>query len=41
MLSHAWADDTISLLWWGLAGVAVARLILPKPDHATETTAAD
>ena len=24
LLSHAWTDDTLSLLWWGLAGVAVA-----------------
>ncbi len=24
MLSHAWTDDTLGLLWWGLAGVALA-----------------
>lgn len=24
LLSHAWADDTLSYLWWGLAGIAVA-----------------
>ena len=24
MISHAWADDTLSLLWWGLAGVALS-----------------
>lgn len=23
MLSHAWADDTLAVLWWGLAGVAM------------------
>jgi len=28
MLSHAWADDTLSLLWWGLAGIAIAPGIL-------------
>ena len=28
MLSHAWADDTLSLLWWGLAGIACAPAIL-------------
>jgi len=28
LLSHAWADDTISLLWWGLAGFALSRDIL-------------
>jgi O-Antigen ligase len=27
MLSHAWADDTLSYLWWGLAGVALAKPI--------------
>lgn len=25
MLSHAWADDTLAYLWWGLAGIAIAR----------------
>jgi hypothetical protein len=25
MLSHAWADDTLSYLWWGLAGIALAK----------------
>jgi hypothetical protein len=24
LLSHAWADDTLSLVWWGMAGVALA-----------------
>lgn len=24
MLSHAWADDTLAYLWWGLAGIALA-----------------
>lgn len=24
LLSHAWADDTLAYLWWGLAGMAVA-----------------
>lgn len=28
LLSHAWTDDTLSLLWWGLAGVALAPVIL-------------
>lgn len=23
LLSHAWADETIAFLWWGLAGIAV------------------
>lgn len=24
VLSHAWTDDTLAYLWWGLAGIAVA-----------------
>lgn len=28
MLSHAWADDTLALIWWGWAGVAVGTAIL-------------
>jgi len=30
MLSHAWADDTLGLLWWGLAGIALSSVILNK-----------
>jgi len=29
LLSHAWVDDTLAYLWWGLAGIALARP-LPK-----------
>jgi hypothetical protein len=25
-LSHAWADDTLAYVWWGLAGIAIATL---------------
>lgn len=25
MLSHPWTDDTLAYVWWGLAGVALAR----------------
>jgi len=28
MLSHAWGDDTLGLLWWGLAGIALGNGIL-------------
>jgi len=28
LVSHAWTDDTISLLWWGMAGVACAPVML-------------
>jgi hypothetical protein len=24
LLSHAWTDDTIAYIWWGLAGAAMA-----------------
>ncbi|HUD06345.1 MAG TPA: O-antigen ligase family protein [Candidatus Saccharimonadales bacterium] len=30
MVSHAWADDTLSLLWWGLAGIALSPVILKE-----------
>ena len=34
MLSHAWTDDTLAFLWWGLAGVAIAGSIKkPKPTE--------
>lgn len=37
MLSHAWTDDTIAYVWWGLAGVAMATL--PQvPEAETATT---
>jgi len=25
LLSHAWTDDTLAYVWWGLAGIALAR----------------
>ncbi|HVX56410.1 MAG TPA: O-antigen ligase family protein [Candidatus Saccharimonadales bacterium] len=31
LLSHAWADDTLAYVWWGLAGVAMA------PNRKAET----
>jgi O-antigen ligase len=39
LVSHAWADDTLSLLWWGLAGVAMGPAILKANKHkANEKT---
>lgn len=32
-VSHAWTDDTLSLLWWGLAGVAIARPVILKHNQ--------
>jgi general stress protein CsbA len=35
MFSHAWADDTLCYVWWGLAGLALAPL--PKATEDKET----
>jgi hypothetical protein len=32
--SHAWTDDTLSYLWWGLAGLAVTTAIGGKDKNA-------
>ena len=32
LISHAWTDDTLSYIWWGLAGIAIAS-ILAKKKH--------
>lgn len=33
-LSHAWTDDTLAYVWWGLAGIAMAPLpTKPKPKN--------
>ena len=37
LLSHAWADDTLAYVWWGLAGIAMAqpalaaKALIPRP----------
>lgn len=35
MLSHAWADDTLAYVWWGLAGIAMASLPRSSTKDAT------
>lgn len=30
MISHAWADDTLAYLWWGLAGITLTADIIDK-----------
>ena len=30
LLSHAWADDTLAYVWWGLAGIALAPILMDK-----------
>ncbi len=33
LLAHAWADDTLAYVWWGLAGIAMAQpAAQPLPD---------
>lgn len=32
LLSHAWTDDTLAYVWWGLAGAALALPIVKKKD---------
>jgi len=34
MLSHAWADDTLAYLWWGLAGIALAQPVKSRETDA-------
>lgn len=29
MLSHAWTDDTLALVWWGMAGIAMVAEVRP------------
>lgn len=33
LLSHAWADDTLAYVWWGLAGVAMVPLPKAQKQH--------
>ncbi len=30
LLSHAWADDTLGFIWWGLAGLAIGQGLWQK-----------
>ena len=30
LVSHAWTDDTLAYIWWGLAGIALAPAILTE-----------
>ncbi len=39
LVSHAWMDDTLSLLWWGLAGIAlVPKTGIIKAKHEQNKT---
>jgi hypothetical protein len=39
LLSHAWADDTLAFLWWGLAGIALSAPPAKKGKHARVSSA--
>lgn len=38
MLSHAWADDVLGLLWWGMAGIALSPAIIKQKRHHNAKT---
>jgi O-antigen ligase len=38
LLGHAWADDTLAYIWWGLAGIAMAPNL--KEERAANSEAA-
>ncbi len=33
LLSHAWADDTLAYIWWGLAGIALAPSVILNKER--------
>lgn len=37
LLSHAWTDDTLAYLWWGLAGMAIAVNMMLSDEIVAET----
>ncbi len=37
LVQHAWTDDTLVLLWWGFAGIALAPTLNKKSGTATKT----
>ncbi len=36
LLSHAWADDSLSYIWWGLAGIALAPAAILNTNTAKQ-----
>lgn len=30
LVSHAWTDDTLSLIWWGLAGIMLGSILMNR-----------
>jgi O-antigen ligase len=37
MLSHAWTDDTLAYIWWGLAALALSRNVLSSRKSDAKT----
>jgi hypothetical protein len=37
MLSHAWTDDTLAYVWWGLAGIAMVPLSKSQDEPGEKT----
>lgn len=40
LLSHAWTDDTLCYVWWGLAGIALAVPAVKNPETLQESPGA-
>lgn len=38
MVSHAWTDDTLAYLWWGLAGIALAPSVILSAKDKTNVS---
>lgn len=39
LLSHAWTDDTLAYIWWGLAGIAMVKAKLNIEDETNKQRA--
>ena len=37
LFAHEWADDTLSLIWWGLAGIALTPVIIKNKSNQQKT----
>lgn len=37
LLQHVWTDDTLSLIWWGMAGIALSTVATPAILNASST----
>jgi hypothetical protein len=38
LLSHAWTDDTLAFIWWGLAALALGTPALPRQTSSKAVT---